>query len=117
MTLAWSTRFRLPNKCTVDRGRKLLAKFKTMMANGYGISCNSISVRNLQVNINVNWAHHTIGKIIRTFKIQQMDLDNENTWEGILSSTMFAIQSTVHTVTQHTPSQLVFGSVKGRCKS
>ena len=38
-----------------------------------------------------------------------MDLDNEYPWEGILSSTMFAIQSTVHTTTQYTLSQLVFG--------
>ena len=37
-----------------------------------------------------------------------MDLDNENPWEGNLSSTMFAIQSTVHTAIQYTPSQLVF---------
>ena len=38
-----------------------------------------------------------------------MDLDNEIPSEGILSSTMFAIRSTLHTTTQHTPSQLVFG--------
>ena len=38
-----------------------------------------------------------------------MDLDNENPWEGILSSTTFAIRSTLHTNTQYTPSQLVFG--------
>ena len=38
-----------------------------------------------------------------------MDLDNENPWEGILSSTIFAIRSTVCTTTQHTPSQLIFG--------
>ena len=44
-----------------------------------------------------------------TFKIQQMDLDNEKPWEGILSSTIFAVRSTVHTTLQHTPSQLVFG--------
>ena len=53
--------------------------------------------------------HQTIGTIICTFKIQQIDLDNEKPWEGILSSTMFAIRSIVHTNTQHTPSQLVFG--------
>ena len=40
-----------------------------------------------------------------------MDLDHENPWEGVLSSTMFAIRSTVHTTTQHTLSQLVFGRV------
>ena len=38
-----------------------------------------------------------------------MDLDDENPLGGILSSTMFAIQSTVHTTTQHTSSLLVFG--------
>ena len=53
--------------------------------------------------------HQTICNIIRTFKIQEIDLDNENLWEGILSSTIFAIRSTVHTTTQYTPSQLVFG--------
>ena len=39
-----------------------------------------------------------------------MDLDDENPWEGILSSTMLAIWSMVYTTTQHTQSQLVFGS-------
>ena len=53
--------------------------------------------------------HQAIGNIIRAFTIQEMDLDNENPWEGILSSTMFAIHSMVHTTTQHTPSQLLFG--------
>ena len=38
-----------------------------------------------------------------------MDLDDENPCEGILSSNMFAIRSTVHTATQYTPSQLLFG--------
>ena len=38
-----------------------------------------------------------------------MDLDDQNPWEGILSSNMFVIRSTVHTTTQHTLSQLVFG--------
>ena len=38
-----------------------------------------------------------------------MGLDNENPWEGILSPTMFAIRSAVHTTTQHIPPQLVFG--------
>ena len=49
------------------------------------------------------------GNIICTFKFQQMDLYNENPGEGILSSIMFAIQSIVHSTTQNTPSQLVFG--------
>ena len=38
-----------------------------------------------------------------------MDLEDEYTWQGILTSTMFAIRTTVHTPIQHTPPQLVFG--------
>ena len=38
-----------------------------------------------------------------------MDLNNEILLEGILSSTIFSIRSTVHTTTQHKLSQLVFG--------
>jgi len=42
--------------------------------------------------------------------IQQMILDDENPWDGILVSTMmFALCTTVHTMTQFTPTQLVFG--------
>ena len=44
--LAWLTRYPLPNKITVDRCKEVLAKFQTMMANDFGIPCNSISVRN-----------------------------------------------------------------------
>ena len=80
-----------------------------MMANDYGIPCNFISIRNPQANAIVGRVHQTIGNIICTFKIQCMDLDNKNPWEVILSSTMFAIQSRLHTTTHHTPSQLVFG--------
>ena len=83
-----------------------------MMANDYRLQCNSISVRNPQTNAIVERAHQTIGNVIRTIKIQEMFFDNENPWEETLLSTMFAIWSKVHTPTQHTPSQLVFGRDK-----
>ena len=38
-----------------------------------------------------------------------MVLDDINPWDGILAATMFAVHATVHTTTQHTPAQLVFG--------
>ena len=79
------------------------------MANDNGIPCISISVRKLQTNVIVERVHQTIGNIICTLNIRLIDLYNENPWEGILSSTMFANRSTVHTTTQHTSSQLVFG--------
>ena len=42
MTLAWLTRYPLHNKITVDRGKELLAEFTNMMANDYGILCDSL---------------------------------------------------------------------------
>ena len=38
-----------------------------------------------------------------------MVLDDENPWDGILASTMFALRATVHTTTQYTPAQIIFG--------
>ena len=93
----------------VDRGKELFVEIISMMTNDYGIPCKSISVRNPQANAIVEKAHQAIGNIIHTFIIQHMHIDNENPWEGILSSTMFAKRSMVHTTTQHILSQLVFG--------
>ena len=68
-----------------------------MMANDYRIPCSPTSTRNPQANKIVERVHQTIGNIICTFKIQEMDLDNENPWEEIPSSAMFAIWTMVHT--------------------
>ena len=38
-----------------------------------------------------------------------MVLNAENPWNGILASTMFALRPMVHTTTQYTPAQLLFG--------
>ena len=87
--LVWLTRYPLPNKITIDRDKELLTLFKTMMANDFRIPWSSISVRNLQANTIVERVHQTIGNVIRTFKMQETDLVNENPLEGILSSSMF----------------------------
>ena len=80
-----------------------------MMVNAYGILFKSISVRKSQANAIMERVHQSIGNVICTFNIKKMDLDDENPWEGILFSSMFAIRSMVHTTSQHTLSQLVFG--------
>ena len=106
--LAWLTRYPLPNKVIVDRGNEFLAEFREMIINDYGITVKPITSRNPQANAILERVHQTIGNILRTFKVQNMVLDDENPWEGILASTMFALRATVHTTTQHTPAQLIF---------
>ena len=79
-----------------------------MIANDFGIPYNSTMTRKSQTNTIVERVCQTIGNIIHIFEIQQMNLDNKNPREGILSSTVLAMRSTVHTATQHSPSQLIF---------
>ena len=68
----------------VDGGREFVVKFKIMMANIYGKLFSPISTRNPLANSIEGRAHQAIGHIICTYKIQEMDLDNESPWEGIL---------------------------------
>ena len=102
---AWLLHYPLRYKIIIDRGNSFLAEYIFMMANDNSTLFNSISIRNLQVNTIVN----TIGSVMSTLKVRDMDLDNENLWEAFLSSTMYAIQSKTHTTTQHILLQLVFG--------
>ena len=103
--LAWLTRYPLPTKVIVDRGKEFMADFKSMIEKDYGIKVRPITTRNPQANAILERVHQTIGNIIRTFKVQDMVLDDDNPWDGILAATMFALRSTVHTTTQHTPTQ------------
>ena len=48
-------------------------------------------------------------KYFMLFKGKDMVFDDENSWDGILASTIFALRATVNTTTQHTPAQLVLG--------
>ena len=107
--LAWLTRYPLPSQIIFDRGNEFLAEFKTLIDKDYGITKRPITARNPQANAILERVHQTIGNIIRTMKVHEMTLDDENPWDGILASTMFALRATVHTTTKFTPTQLVFG--------
>ena len=87
----------------IDKGKELLVDFVIIMANDHEIPCNAICSRNPQADVIVQREYQIISNFIRTSKIQQMDLDNEIHWEGILSSTMFSILSTVYSATHYTP--------------
>ena len=93
----------------LDRGNEFLAKFKTMVEQDYGIKINRIATRNPQANAILERVHQTIGNIKRTMKVQDIVLDDEGPWDGVLSAAMFALRATVHTTTRFTPTQLVFG--------
>ena len=82
--------------------------FATMINDDYGIERKSITTRNPQANAILERIHSTIGNIIRTFDFGNIEQDKQ-AFEGILGAAMYSVRATVHTTTNHTPMQLVFG--------
>ena len=107
---AWLTHYPRPSVITLDRGKEFMADVTKMIKNDYGIKKRPITVRNPQANsIVLERVHQTISNIIRTIAIYDTTVDMKDPWSELLAATMFAIRSTVHTTTQHTPIELVFG--------
>ena len=103
----WLTRYPWPQEVIFDRGTEFMAEFTNMLVNDYGITKKPITKRNPQANAILERVHQTIGHMIRTFPVQE--LDQIDPWKGILSAVAFAVRSTIHRTTQATPMQLVFG--------
>jgi len=52
--------------------------------------------------------HQVLGDALRTFELEEQDLDETDPWTPFLAATAFAIRSTCHTTLGTTPAQLVF---------
>jgi hypothetical protein len=105
----WLTRYPRPSKCITDRGTEFMAEFAAMIKDDYGITLRKITTRNPQANAILERMHQTIGNILRSFRVQHNEVDENDPWTGILAATMFATHATVHTTLNATPMQLVFG--------
>ena len=86
-----------------------MAGFSKTIIRDYGVKKKIITTRNPQANAIVERVHQRIGNVIRTMEVYDQDLDQEEPFKKVISATCFAIRSTVHTTTQYTPMQLVFG--------
>jgi hypothetical protein len=80
-----------------------------MVKNDYGIRVKAITTRNPQANAILERIHATIGNIIRTHQVLDIQLDEQDPWSGILAAAMYATRATIHTTLRATPMQLVFG--------
>ena len=108
--IAWLTRYPWPVYITYDHGGEFLGQeFQALVNEEYGIKARPASKRNPQANAILERVHATLGNMIKTFEVQDRDMDEEEPWIGILSAVAWAIRSTYHTTTQATPGQLVFG--------
>jgi hypothetical protein len=53
--------------------------------------------------------HGVLNDILRTFELEERELNEDHPWDEFLSFAAFAIRATYHTTLQATPAQLVFG--------
>ena len=79
------------------------------MTHNYGLERKNTTNYNPQANGVVERVHAVMGDILRTFELEERELDEDNPWGEFLSSCAFAIRATYHTTLQATPAQLVFG--------
>jgi hypothetical protein len=66
------------------------------------------TVKNPQANF-VECVHQTIGNMLRSYELENDDFDYQDPWSQILANCAWAICSTVHTVLNASPAQIVFG--------
>ena len=81
-----------------------------MCVNDYRIKRKIISMQNPQANAIVKRTHQMLGNLIRSFKLQDnLYLDSDDLWSGILAAASFAMCSTYHATLHVMPGQLIFG--------
>ena len=108
--VTWFTRYPWPEKVICDRGRESMAEFATMIKEDYNVKRKLITTRNPASNAIIEQVHQTIGNMIHSVQVQNLEVDSDNfSWTGILQAVSFAVRSTVHTTVRATPMQLVFG--------
>ena len=105
----WLMRYPRPTEVVTDNGKEFMLEVTSLIEDEYGIRRVNTTVRNPQANAMVERAHQTMHNLVRTQSIKDVDSLPDGTFDGVLSATRFAMNSTVHTTNRATPMQLVFG--------
>ena len=110
LEIAWLCRYPHPDNYICDRGREFMGECMRMLKEDYNIHRSSITTRNPQANAILERVHKTVHAMIRARELHKVDIDErQEKFVGVLCAITRAVNSTVHTTTNATPSQLVFG--------
>ena len=78
-----------PYKIRIKGKYPLILKYTT-------IKTKPVSHRNLQANTIIERIHQLLGKLVRTYILQETYADDDDPWMGILAAVDFAVRSTCH---------------------
>ena len=74
-----------------------------------GIAAKPSGAWNPQSNAILERVHQVLGDCLRSFNLENKDLDPAEPFEKFLTSAAYAIRSAYHTTLGFSPAQLVFG--------
>jgi transposase InsO family protein len=103
----WFSRYPRPEMIGFDNGSEYKNVFQEMIQN-YGLKAKPTTAWNPQSNGIVERVHQVLNDGLRTFELENRELDENDPWTPFLSSVAYAIRSTYHTTLGATPAQLVF---------
>ena len=104
----WLCRYPRPQYIGYDNGKEYKRFFREMIAN-YGIKGKTTTTYNPQSNGIIERVHQTLANSLRTFELEEQELDAHDPWSPFLSAAAFAVRATCHTTMRASPGQLVFG--------
>jgi len=94
--------------CISNNGNEFLGKEFQETLQSYGVKSVSTTDKNPQANLKER-VHQTLGNILCSYKLEDHDFDYQDPWSQILANCGWAICSTVHSVLNGIPAQIVFG--------
>jgi hypothetical protein len=89
----WFNRYPKPEYIGFDNGREFKAMFEQMTKN-YGLKTKTGTSYNPQSNGVIERVHQVLGDMLRTFELEDRDLDAKNPFGSFLSAAAYAIRST-----------------------
>lgn len=104
----WLCRYPRCSRVRYDNGSEFKLHFK-QLCDDFGLKRKPTSRKNPQANSIIERVHQTIGNMIRSFNLDDADLDPNDPYGDLLASVAWAVRSTYHTTLEATPGQLVFG--------
>ena len=104
----WLARYPRPIEVGYDNGSEFKWLFRELCTN-MGITPKPSTDYNPQSNAIIERVHQVLGNALRTFELENRELEENDPFEPFLTATTYAIRSTFHTTLQAMPGQLVIG--------